>query len=296
VVFPNLVTRKAATITYTKAHTAGTSLDAALNREADHYASSAQKVILSIPIAPIPTFFMDRYTFHRASDGWIESNLRYYTDHFAAMATADRLALLPKHRMTTWLYDLNPPPPWVYTKAASAYTALVQLYARSGQLPTAHGMCQKKVLLSHDCRFGCPDTETPHHVFVDCPRYSELRNKERDSLALSVEKRLCEAKLDPTEHALLLQSAKSLFSDSENVWPLDSAAFYLGQIPKIDPLIPPQSMSNHVNRSRLVHNIASDMHLSSVRLASRIFGDLQKVMSNRHANSSRPSGTNSHTL
>src|ERR1700678_2670270 len=47
----DLATRKSATITYTKAHTAGTSLDAALNREADHYASSAQKVIPSIPIA-----------------------------------------------------------------------------------------------------------------------------------------------------------------------------------------------------------------------------------------------------
>ena len=286
----DLVSRKSATITYTKAHTTGTTLDAALNNEADHYASSAQKFIPHIPIAPIPTFYMNLYTFHREPDGWIESNLRYYTDHFAAKATADRLALLPKHRMTTWLYDPNPPPPWVYTKAASAYTALVQLYARSGQLPTAQGMCQKKTLLSRDCRFGCLDTESPHHIFVQCPRFSELRDKELQSLISTVEKRLLEAKLSPADQAQLLESAKSLFSDSENVWPLDSAVFFLGQIPKIDPLIPPQSMNNFVNRSRLVHNIASDMHLSSVRLASRIFGDLQKVMSKRHADSRRPHG------
>jgi len=64
----------------------------------------------------------------------------------------------------------------------------------------------------------------------------------------------------------------------------------LGQIPnlKIDPLISPLSMNNSVNRSRLVHNIASDLHLSSVRLASRIFGDLQKVMSKRHVDTHDP--------
>ena len=190
--------------------------------------------------------------------------------------------------MTTWLYDLNPPPPWVYTKAASAYTALVQLYARSGQLPTAQGMFQKKTTPSQNCRFGCPDTESPHHVFVECPRYSELRSKEIVSLVLSIEKRMLEAKLVPDDQALLLQLARSLFSDSETVWPLVSATFFLGQIPKINPLIPPYSISNLVYRSRLVHNIASDMHLSSVRLASRIFGDLQKVMSKRYANSHGP--------
>ena len=288
----DLVNRKSATITYTKAHTSNTTLESALNREADHYASSAQKSISSIPVAPVPTFFMDAYTFYREPDGWIESNLRYFTDHFSAKATANRLALLPKHRMATWLYDLNSPPPWVYTKAASAYTALVQLYARSGQLPTAQGMFQKKALYSQNCRFGCADTESPHHIFVKCPHYAELRTKELDSLITSIEKRLLEAKLGPEDQALLLESAKSLFSDSETFWPLDSAAFFLGQIPKIDPLIPPDSMNNLINRSRLVHNITSDMHLSSVRLASRIFGDLQKVMAKRHANSHGSYGLN----
>jgi hypothetical protein len=142
----DLASRKSAKITYTKAHTNDTSLSASLNREADHYASSAQKVISSISIAPVPTFFMDPYMFHWETDGWIESNIRHFVDHFTTKATADRLALLPKHRMSTWLYNLNPPPPWIYTKASSAYTALVQLYARSGQLATADGMCQKKAL------------------------------------------------------------------------------------------------------------------------------------------------------
>jgi hypothetical protein len=193
----DLVSRKKATVIYTKAHTTDITLPASLNREADHYASTSQKHIHTIPIAPSPTFFMDSYTFLRERDGWVESSVRYFVDHFSFKATAARLALLPKHRMSTWLYDLYPPPPWVYTKASSAYTALVQLYARSGQLPTAEGMCQKKVLLSRSCRFGCPDTENPHHIFVVRERYFELRDKELSSVTTTIIKnRLVDSQLN----------------------------------------------------------------------------------------------------
>jgi hypothetical protein len=279
----DLASRKNATVVYTKAHTSSTTIQAKLNREADHYASSSQKSTPFIPIAPSPTFFMDQYTFHREPDGWVESNIRYFIDHFTSKETADRLALLPKHRMSTWLYDPNPPPPWIYTKASSAYTALVQLYARSGQLPTAEGMFQKKSSLSRSCRFGCSDTESPHHIFVKCDRYSELRSKELASLMTGIEKRLSEAEICPIYQEPITNTAKSIFSDSDVVWPLRSASFFLGQIPKIDNLLSPLSIPSAVNRSRLIHNIASDMHLSSVRLASRIFGDLQKTMSKRFA-------------
>ena len=278
----DLVSRKSATITYTKAHANDITLAASLNREADHYASSAQKIISSIPLAPIPTFFMDRYTFHREPDGWIESNVRYFIDHFNAKATADRLALLPKHRMSSWLYDPNPPPPWIYTKAFSAYTALVQLYARSDQLVTADGLCQKKMLMSRTCRFGCPDTENPHHIFVVCDRYSEMRTNQLDSLTSSFNKKLNDAELDPCDQVSIMESVKCLFSDSINVWPLHSSMYYLGQIPKVEPLLPPITTGNSVARSRLVHNLATDMHLASARLASRIYGDMQREMTKRH--------------
>ena len=279
----DLVSRKDATVTYTKAHTTDSSLPASLNREADHYASSSQKVIAHIPIAPMPTFFMDSYTFHREPDGWIESNIRYFIDHYLAKATADALAGLHKHRMKTWLYDPTPPPPWVYVKASSAYTALVQLYARSGQLPTAEGMFKKRASLSSLCRFGCPANEDPHHVFVLCPRFSDLRHKELDSLTSSLKRRLDDAVIDSSVHTRIIKLAKSLFSDSTLHWPLGSTSFFLGQIPDIEAYLQHPSLTNHLHRSRLIHNIASDMHLSSVRLASRIFGDLQKVISKRHA-------------
>jgi hypothetical protein len=279
----DLVNRKTATITYTKAHTDDVTLSASLNREADHLASTSQKHISLIPVAPIPTFYMDPYTFHREPDGWVESNVRYFVDHFCAKSTADTLALLPKHRMTTWLYDPNAPPPWLYLKASSAYTALVQLYARSGQLPTADGMFNKKASISSLCRFGCPHTETPHHIFVVCPRFSELRNNELSSLEVLIKRRLDDADIDTPHQTPIIQLAKSIFSDSNSIWPLHSTAFFLGQIPKVEPLLSPLSITNSVKRSRLIHNIATDLHLSSVRLTSRIFGDLQKVISKRHA-------------
>ena len=279
----DLAYRKHATVTYTKAHTNDDSLPALLNREADHYTSSAQKVISTIPLAPIPTFFMDSYTFYRERDGWIESNIRYYVDHFAAKATADRLALNPKHRMTTWLYDPTPPPPWIYTKAPSAYTALVQLYARSGQLATAEGMLQKKAGFSQLCRFGCPVIEDPHHIFVVCDRYSEMRSNALATLTTSVLKRLDEADIDTGYRIDILNTVKYIFSDSRDVWPLESSMYFLGHIPKIEPLISTLSMTSSVDRSRLVHILANDLHYSSACLASRIYGDLQKEMNRRHA-------------
>jgi hypothetical protein len=277
----DLVSRKSATITYTKAHTNDTSLPSTLNRQADHYASSAQKFISSIPIAPVPSFFMEPYTFHREPDGWIESNIRHFVDHFSAIATADKLALMPRHRMSTWLHDPNPPPPWIYTKAPSAYTALVQLYARSGQLVTAHGMCQKKALASPICRFGCPDTENPHHLFIVCPRYSEMRLKALESLTMSIKTRLDEDEVNTSDQQRVLDTVKYIFSDSENTWPLHSSMYYLGQLPKLEPLLSPLSSSNTVNRARLIRNLAADMHLASARLASRIYGDLQTEMTKR---------------
>ena len=113
----DLVNQKSAVVTYTKAHTSDKTFPAVLNCEADFLTSSSQKHISTIPLAPIPTFFMDPFTFYRQQDGWVESNIRYFVDHFSAKSTADALAHLPNHRMSTWLYDHHPLPLWIYLKA-----------------------------------------------------------------------------------------------------------------------------------------------------------------------------------
>src|SRR5882762_3458477 len=115
-----------------------------LNAEADHYMSKAQNATHLIPAAPILTFFMEDYTFYRVHDGWIETNIQVFVDYFLAKQTAKALSLAYHCQMATWLYDPQHDPIYPYTKVSSAYSAMVQLYARSGQLLTALSMKQKK--------------------------------------------------------------------------------------------------------------------------------------------------------
>ncbi|KAJ7847451.1 hypothetical protein B0H14DRAFT_3867465 [Mycena olivaceomarginata] len=90
-----------------------------------------------VPTAPIPTFFMDEFTFCTPDDGWIESNIRNYTEKSQSSTVSERLGDGHQQRMSLALYDPKSPPEYPYTHAYSAYSAVVQLYARSGQLPTA---------------------------------------------------------------------------------------------------------------------------------------------------------------
>ena len=109
-----------------------------------------------------------------------------------------------------------------------------------------------------------------------------MQSKELESLVTSIKKKLDDAGVDLHDQTHIMDTAKYIFSDSKNVWPLQSSMYFLGQIPKVEPLLPPQSMTSPVNHSRLIHNLAADMHLASTRLASRIYGDLQKEMTKRH--------------
>ncbi|KAF8870995.1 hypothetical protein CPB85DRAFT_1353169, partial [Mucidula mucida] len=160
---------------YTKAHTGGDSIESRLNDEADHYASGSHAVSTRLPIAPEPTFFMNDYTFFSDDHGWIESDIKTYLTSVFARRTSREFGYGHKHRMATWLYDKRPPPSFPYTHAVSAYSAAVQLYARSGQLPNAETMHSCSYLASNLCRFGCIAIEDMHHTFVCCPQFSTYR-------------------------------------------------------------------------------------------------------------------------
>ena len=114
-------------VIYTKGHSNGETLDSKLNNDADHFAVVAQKHIHRIPLAPTPTFTMNDFTFYRESDGWIESNIRVYMDQLLTRKTAASLAIGHHQRMATWLYHKPNPPPYVYHKDTSAYTAATSL-------------------------------------------------------------------------------------------------------------------------------------------------------------------------
>src|ERR1700683_3867480 len=117
--------------------------------------------------------------------------------------------------MDTCLYDSCPHPTYPYMKASSAYSALVQLYAWSGQLPTASGMKQKKNIEDSRCRYGGNAMETMDHVFIVCGRFKVLREEARGLILRKVEKRIVEFNMKESQAVGLLEAAKLFFHDSD---------------------------------------------------------------------------------
>ncbi|KAJ7805518.1 hypothetical protein B0H14DRAFT_2880445 [Mycena olivaceomarginata] len=59
--------------------------------------------------------------------------------------------------------------------------------------------------------------------------------------------------------------------------------YYLGQVPRTDDLITPALIPETIKRRKLSVHLASDWHTSSIRLAGRIFGSVQRTMAARMA-------------
>ncbi|KAJ7078951.1 hypothetical protein B0H15DRAFT_733632, partial [Mycena belliarum] len=217
-----LVKLKRAAVDYTPRHSAELSIPARLNNKADHYASGAQKHLSHIPAAPIPTFFMDEFTYYRegANGGWIESNTRNFFDYVMTRAAVRKIGIGNRYCMSTWIHDPRPPPEYPYARATSAHSALVQIYARSGQLPTAELVAQRSNLSSNMCRFGCAAIETPHHIFVDCRRFDDWRATATQDVVRRTMHKLTEQDVDAPHKLMITHAAKSLFSDTRSVWPL----------------------------------------------------------------------------
>jgi hypothetical protein len=88
-------------------------------------------------------------------------------------------------------------------------------------------------------------------------------------------------KIEETCLTSLLWKAKSLFIDCKFTWPLHYSFYYLGHIPPLDSHVPLDKFKSQIQRDRFIHNLKSDWHMSSIRLASQIFGWLQKEMARR---------------
>ncbi|KAJ6605180.1 hypothetical protein DFH09DRAFT_1422040 [Mycena vulgaris] len=176
-------------IKHTKGHTDELTIPSLMNYEADYYASAAQKLSKSIPEAPIPTFYMDDYTFYSRRDGWIESKIRHLID----------------------MMERRPPPDFPYTRAYAAHSAAVQLYARSGQLPAAARMYKRKKNDDDGCIFGCNTIEDAHHIFVECRRYQEWRTKAAEDAVMKTTMKLDEKGVEETARNGLLKAAKEDF-------------------------------------------------------------------------------------
>jgi len=99
-------------------------------------------------------------------------------DHFLTKATSDERAIGHRYRMATWLYDRCSPPTYPYLHAMAVYTALVQLYARSSQLPMVEGIVKKCQSEDDPCRMGCKAMEDMHHIFMTCFRLRDEATNE----------------------------------------------------------------------------------------------------------------------
>lgn len=237
----SLMDRTDINVKYTPAHTDEDTMDAKMNRDADFYASSSHQFKHLIPQSPIPTFHMNEYTFYRDGDGWIESNIGEFINVSLARETSISLGIGNRHRMSTWAHDQSSLPDFPYLRVTSAHLAAMQLYARSGQLPTADILMERGKLSNDRCRLGCDDIEDMHHVFVYCRIYEEWRIETGMSLVEWTTEKLNTMEVEGVVRDNLLKTVKSLFIDDPLVWPLQKTLFYLGQLPKIDPLINSES-------------------------------------------------------
>ena len=265
-------------VEYTKGHSAGDTLASKLNADADHYATSAQSHRYQIPAAPIPTFTMNDFTFFTREDGWVESNIRTYSDQLLSRMVAEALAKGHHQRMTTWLYHQPNPPTYIYHKATSAYTAAVQLYARSGQLAMAEKVEERQGDGNGGrCRLGCPEIEDEHHIFVDCPIFDEWRQEAGIQLQKALVDRLKQTGLGEIDMSAIVNKAKFFFTDDANIWPLRESCYFLGLVPKIKQWIMQGNQGmNAIMMERVIKGIYCDWHNTGVRLASRIYGEMQR--------------------
>lgn len=206
----------------------------------------------------------------------MESNIRIFVDQLLIGKTASELSLGHKQRKATWLYQKPKPPPYIYHKATSAYSAAVQLYARSGQLATAEKM-EEGMGNGCRCRLGCADIEDEHHIFVICLHFDGWRLQAGEQLGKIVSERL--SKLDLVEEYKneILSKAMSFYIDEPTLWPLKESRFYLGHVPKLFKLFPTQCDGHtRLQMERVIHAIYCEWHNASVRLAARIFGEFQR--------------------
>ncbi|KAJ7873511.1 hypothetical protein B0H14DRAFT_2304079, partial [Mycena olivaceomarginata] len=173
-----------------------------------------------VPLAPIPTFTMDTYMLFTKADSWIETNTRTFIEFFLEKEATSKLARGNWLQMLTGVHNNLPPPEYLYTRVLSAHSAVIQLYACSGQLPTAETLESRSRLESCLCRWGCNTVESMHHIFVGCAQFDEWCQDAGAEVFLRMEWKLEEVEMRAEDHQPILNAAKSLFIDDPAVWPL----------------------------------------------------------------------------
>ena len=201
---------------------------------------------------------------------YIDSSLPPLLHSLLAQRSLYNPSFAPLCTLSPFLYDLCPPPLHPYTQASSAYSAIVQLYACSAQLPTNLTIASR----FHDrmplCCFSCPSLEDPHHIFVHCLPFQHLRDKYSSLLLSDSRGILGDLTLTPSTLSHLDRVVTNLFRDHE-CWPLASSRFYLGLLPPLLPTSTPLHLLP-VESRHLLTRLAHCCHTSAIRLSARIWG------------------------
>ncbi|KAK0464798.1 uncharacterized protein EV420DRAFT_1303188 [Desarmillaria tabescens] len=242
------------TIKYTPAHTDSTTPPSLLNNAADLLATTSQNLTLRPFPAPVPTFFMDHFVIYSETDSYIESNVSKYLSNVHASLTIMQPDFRPALTMMMPLYRPCAPPEHPYICASSAFSAVIQLYARSSQLDCCYTRFLRFGDISPTCTSGCPEIETIHHIFVTCPEYDAICDEVAQQLHAKTSKLLHVADTPLSQCIPLLELARNLFKDGPH-WPHHSAQFYLGLLPPFphEILDGPSPMTHSQTHIRIAH-------------------------------------------
>ncbi|KAK0226668.1 hypothetical protein IW262DRAFT_782323 [Armillaria fumosa] len=217
-------------IIYTLAHTDSSSTPLTVNALADRLASGSQYFQIRPPPAPLPTFYMDSFMLYSLNDGYIETSISSCFPSILTSALYSSPDFRPATTMLLALYDQHTSPEHPYLRASSAYSALVQLYARSDQLDTTYTRFRRFGNISLLCISGCDALETIHHIFVSCPVYRSFRQQATKTLITETSRILDSAEIPLLMYSSFLQIVCRLFEDGPD-WPQSRSRFDLGLTP-----------------------------------------------------------------
>jgi len=119
---------------------------------------------------------MDKFMLFSTFHSFVESSLLSFIDTLLAKTQAASVHSYHEPIPPLPLFDATPPLVYPYAKTPSAYSTVIQLYARSGQLDSKYLLsCRLKDGHQPWCRFSCQHIEDAHHIFVQCPKFIMLR-------------------------------------------------------------------------------------------------------------------------
>ncbi len=125
------------------------------------------------------------------------------------------------------------------------------------------------------CRFGCTAIEDVHHIFAACPVFERFRKEATNDVEAATAKILQKENGVSNEmEKEIRETAKSLFSDCVQYWPLARTQYYLGFVPNLKVHFQGRVNMSYLKKERLRSSIHTTWHTAAIRLTGRIWGDV----------------------